>query len=174
MNDFKNYDGVVNLFRSVNCIGKENCFFVTFKNNNREGLKYGALGAIGGAVGAGIAAAVSSFSSGVLQGIEAYEGLLFNQTEMGLGIIPLSQNGVQMFLNVDKLEAHPERFVFIPNQYIESIVVKNFNIFNKKMQKVNIKLTDGYTFYQVARLKEKNVNYQESEFGRFVSRYKKK
>ena len=79
-----------------------------------------------------------------------------------------------MFLNVDKLEAHPERFVFIPNQYIESIVVKNFNIFNKKMQKVNIKLTDGYTFYQVARLKEKNVNYQESEFGRFVSRYKKK
>ncbi len=170
MNDFKNYDGVVNLFRSVNCIGKENCFFVTFKNNNREGLKYGAMGAIG----AGIAAAVSSFSSSMLQGIEAYEGLLFNQTEMGLGIIPLSQKGIQMFLNVDKLEARPECFIFIPNQYIESIVVKNFNIFNKKMQKVNIKLTDGYTFYQVARLKEKSVNYQEAEFKKFMDRYKKR
>lgn len=169
MYDFKNYDGVVNLFRSVNCIGRENCFFVTFKNTSRESFKYGALGV----VGVGISAAVSTFSSGMVKSIDAYEGLLFNQTEMGLGIIPLSQKSVQMFLNVDKLEAHPECFIFIPNQYIESIIVKNFNIFNKKMQKINIKLTDGYTFYQLARLKEKSVNYQETEFRRFMDRYKK-
>ena len=173
--DFKTWEGAVNLFRSVNCIGRENCIFLTFINGGRAGAKYGVAGGIGGLVGAGIAYAVtSSIPKGLIQELENYEGLLMNQTENGIGIIPLTQKGVQMFLNADKLYPLPDRFIFIPNQFIAGVEIKNYNMFNRGMQKVNIKLTDGNVIHQVARLKEKNVIYQEREFGKFVSRYKNK
>ena len=156
-NDFKTWDGALNLFRSVKCIGRENCIFLAFIN---------VLGSI-----------FYSFVAvqyGIAGGIGGYDGLLINQTEMGIGIIPLAQKGVQTTLNADKLYPLFDRFIFIPNQLIEGIEIKNYNMFNKGMQQVNIALTDGSVLLFLARLKEKNVIYQEREFGKFVSRYKNK
>ena len=166
--DFKTNDGVVNIFRNLNCLGMDNCYFVTFRDTNSEAFKYGAFGAVGGALGA-----AAAFSSGMVEGMKNYDGLLINQTENGLGIIPLVTQGVQLILNPDKMVAEPNRFFFIPNQYIASIIVKKFNIFNKKTQKVRIKLTDGTEFKLLAHVSEKNISYQESNFAKFMNKYSK-
>ena len=34
--DFKTIDGAMEIFKSLNCIGNDNCIFVTFKDTNRE------------------------------------------------------------------------------------------------------------------------------------------
>ena len=104
--DFKTIDGAMEIFKSLNCIGNENCIFVTFKDTNREGLKYGALGAVGGA----IAGAAASFSNGMLAGIQGFDGMLINLTETGLGIIPLKSKKIQLTLKIDNMEPLLDRF----------------------------------------------------------------
>ena len=167
--DFKTQEGVMEIFRSVNCIGNENCFFVTYKNPNREGAKYGL---IGGALGASIAAVAAS-SIAAAESVQDYEALLINQTENGLGIIPLTSNGVQLVANVSKMQPLVNSFMFIPNESIEQIEVKNYNFLNKKVQKVNITIAGAKTLHQLAHTSDKNIPYQESNFARFMSKYKK-
>lgn len=165
--DFKTNEGVIEIFKSLNCIGNDNCFFVSFKDTNREGFKAGALGAVGGALGA-----AAAFATGVVEGIEGFDGLLINATEKGLGLVPLSVKGVQLMLNADKMEPQLDRFVFIANENIEDISVKNFNVFNKKTQKVHIKLKGGTTIHQLAHVSEKAIPYQETNFAKFMNKYK--
>ena len=62
MEEFNTKEKVEELFESVNGLGENNCIFLCFIDTNREGLKYGALGALGGVVGGAIAGAVA-FSS---------------------------------------------------------------------------------------------------------------
>lgn len=165
--DFKTNEGVIEIFKSLNCIGNDNCFFVSFKDTNREGFKAGALGAVGGALGA-----AAAFATGVVEGIEGFDGLLINATEKGLGLVPLSVKGVQLMLNADKMEPQLDRFVFIANENIEDISVKNFNVFNKKTQKIHIKLKGGTTIHQLVHVSEKAIPYQETNFDKFMNKYK--
>lgn len=161
--DFKTIEGAMEIFRNLNCIGNDNCIFVTFKDTNREGFKYGALGAVGGAI-----AGAAAFSNGMLNGIEGFDGLLINCTELGLGIVPLKSNGVQLVLKVEKMEPQLDRFVFISNENIDSIIIKNFSFLNKKTQKVKIKIKGGKTLHQLARKVEKTIPYQEENFAKFM------
>ena len=142
--NFKTIDGAMEIFKSLNCIGNENCIFVTFKDTNREGFKYGALGAVGGA----IAGAAASFSNGMLAGIQGFDGMLINLTETGLGIIPLKSKKIQLTLKIDNMEPLLDRFVFVANENVESIIIKNFSFLNKKTKKVKIKLKDGMVLHQ--------------------------
>lgn len=48
MEEFNTKEKVEELFRNVNGLGENNCIFLCFLDTNREGLKYGALGADGG------------------------------------------------------------------------------------------------------------------------------
>jgi len=166
--DFKTNEGVIELFKSINSIGNENCFFVTFKDSSKEGAKAGALGAVGGLLGA-----ASSFANGIVEGIEGYDGLLINQTERGLAIIPLRNQGVLLTLKFDKMEPQLDKATFIPNENIKEIIVKNFNIFNKKMQKVKIILENEKNLHLLARITEPTIPYQESNFAKFMNKYKK-
>ena len=165
--DFKTIDGAMEIFKSLDCIGNENCIFVTFKNTNREGFKYGALGAVGGVVGA-----AASFSNGMLEGIQGFDGMLINLTETGLGIIPLKSKKIQLTLKIDNMEPLLDRFVFVANENIESIIIKNFSFLNKKTKKVKIKLKDGMVLHQLARVVEKSIPYQEGNFSRFMDKCK--
>ena len=128
--NFKTLEGAMEIFKSLNCIGNENCIFVTFKDTNREGLKYGALGAVGGA----IAGAAASFSNGMLAGIQGFDGMLINLTETGLGIIPLKSKKIQLTLKIDNMEPLLDRFVFVANENVESIIIKNFSFLNELTQ----------------------------------------
>ena len=166
--DFKTIEGAMEIFRNLNCIGNDNCIFVTFKDTNREGFKYGALGAVGGA----IAGAAASFSNGMLAGIQGFDGMLINLTETGLGIIPLKSKKIQLTLKIDNMEPLLDRFVFISNENIDSIIIKNFSFLNKKTKKVKIKLKDGMVLHQLARVAEKSIPYQEGNFSRFMDKCK--
>lgn len=165
--DFKTIDGAMEIFKSLNCIGNENCIFVTFKDTNREGFKYGALGAVGGVVGA-----AASFSNGMLAGIQGFDGMLINLTETGLGIVPLKSKKIQLTLKIDNMEPLLDRFVFVANENIDSIIIKNFSFLNKKTKKVKIKLKDGMVLHQLARVVEKSIPYQEGNFSRFMDKCK--
>ncbi len=168
--DFKTSNGVMEIFRSLNCIGNENCFFLAFKDTTKQGMKYGALGgALGGAIGGAIAAGIA----GMAEGLDGFDALLINQTESGLGIVPLKAKGVQLVLSPEKLELQLERYSFVPNENIEEIIVKNFNIFNKKAQKIILKI-GGKKFNLFARINEKTIPYQEENFTKFMNKYKKK
>ena len=177
MNNFKTLEGAMEMFKNNNCLGTENCIFATFKDTNADGMKAGAAGAIGGAVGGAIAAFASGMAStlqdGSLQNLNGFEGMLINQTENGLGLIPLNVKGVQLMLNIDKMEADPSKFVFVSNDNIEEITVKKFNIFNKKVQRVKIVIKGGTTLRLLAHVSEKNISYQESNFAKFMNKYSK-
>ena len=51
MDEFNTKEKVEELFKSVDGLGENNCIFLCFIDTNREGLKYGALGAFSTGVG---------------------------------------------------------------------------------------------------------------------------
>ena len=71
MDEFNTKEKVEELFKSVDGLGENNCIFLCFIDTNREGLKYGALGALG-AVGGGAIAGVAAFSSGIVDGMTTF------------------------------------------------------------------------------------------------------
>lgn len=165
--NFKTYEEALDLFRKVNCIGDDNCIFVTYKDPNINSTKYALFGAVGGAIGA-----MAAFTNGMVEGLEGCDGLLINQTENGLGLIPLLSKGMQMVVNVSKMEPQLDRFVFVPNNAIESIEIKNFNFLNKKLQKVTIKINGLKPLYHVAKVSDKDIEYQEQNFTKFMNKCK--
>ena len=177
MEEFDTKERAEELFRNVNGLGEKNCIFICFLDTNREGLKYGALGALGGVVGGavvGAAAGAAAFSSGVVDGMNRKsDGYLINWTEKGLGIIPLDATAVMLTLNPAKLKADTSSYFFVNNEQIESIVVKNFNIFNSSTKKVIIALKNNQKLHLMARLNEKLIPYQNENLSKFAERYKK-
>lgn len=170
--DFKTNEGVTEIFRSMGCLGNDNCFFVTYKDYAKNTLPIVVAGGLGGAVAAAAAGAAQTANQ---KDLSQYEGLLINQNERGLGIIPLrSAHGMQWMVNVAKMTPIFEEAVFIPNEMIESIEVKNFNFLNKKVQKVYIRLKGvDNPIYQLVRIKEKEIPYQEVNFVKFMEKYHK-
>lgn len=173
MEEFNTKEKVEELFESVNGLGENNCIFLCFIDTNREGLKYGTLGALGGVVGGAIAGAVA-FSSGVVDGMNRKsDGYLINWIENGLGIIPLDATGVMLTLTPAKLKADTSSYFFVSNEQIESVVVKNFNIFNSSTKKVIIALKNNQKLHLMARLNEKLIPYQNENLSKFAEKYKK-
>lgn len=175
MADYKTLEGASELFQSVDGLSVQNNIFLVYKNTTREGMKAGLAGGLaGGLMSAGLPGVIiktGKAAETVLEG--KFTGLLINQTENGLGIIPMHQKGLQLTLNADKLEPEPENYIFIGNEAISEIKIKNFNIFNKKVQKVNI-FVDKYKLYLMARISEKNIPYQQENFTKFMNQYKTK
>ena len=171
MNDFKTFDGAFELFRGVGSVGNENCIFVTYKDTGRDGMKYGLMGALGGAAGGAIAGA-ASFMNGMADGLNKnFDGLLINQTENGLGIIPLTTDGIALTISPAKLHPNVSDFVFIPNEGIEEIKVKGLPL-NKNIKKLKIKIRDFKTLHLTFNRKEKSVPYQEENTALFIEKNK--
>ncbi len=161
---FNTLEEAMEIFRKVNCVGSDNCIFTIYKDPNVDAAKYAMFGAVGGAIAA--------MSSGPQEWLEKEQAFLVNQTESGLGLIPLKSKA-QMVINVSKMEPQLDKYVFIPNETIESVEIKNFNFLNKKIQKVYIKISGRNILKEVAKVKDKDIEYQEANFARFMSRYKK-
>lgn len=162
--NYKTYEETLEIFKKVNCAGDENIIFVTHKDSNKEAAQYVVFGAVG--------EAVAAFSQGILDGIEGYDGLLINATDKGLGIIPLRAKGIQLLINISNMEPQLDSYFFIPYEKVEDITIKNFNIFNKKIQKLDIKIKDSKTIHQLVKVSDKEVLYQENNFARFMNKYK--
>ena len=79
MQEFDSLEKVKELFKSVGCEGKENCYFVTYKDFQK--------------------------SSGMVNGMEyPYYGLLINQTEDGLGVFFLNQEKFSLQVLISNLK----------------------------------------------------------------------
>ena len=101
------------------------------------------------------------------------DGYLINWTEKGLGIIPLDATAVMLTLTPAKLKADTSSYFFVNNEQIESIVVKNFNIFNSSTKRVIIALKNKQKLHLMSRLNEKLIPYQNENLSKFAERYKK-
>ena len=102
------------------------------------------------------------------------DGFLFNQTDMGIGVFVLKATKALLTYSPDKFEPDLSKFFFIRYEDIQALEVKNFNIFNKKIQAINIYLNNGVKGNLMAPVSDKHLPYQQQCFANFCANYKKK
>lgn len=169
--DFLTNDQAYSLFELVEGLGMQNNYFVAMRDTAKDGVAYGVAGGAGAIAGAIAANAMDKKNA--LANV-AFDGLLINDTEAGLGIIPLVNKGMVMSFNPSKMTAKPNRYFFIPNEAIKEIIVKNYNILNPKVKRFEVKLADGTKISVLLRAKEKDVAYQSNAIEKLMAKYGKK
>lgn len=191
--DFCNLEKVTNIFQSVNGLGNTNCIIVALDqeynpssqsllatNSTIAGAK---IGGIGGAVAGGIvgSAIQNSINEQLKKSIESLKnpelaiffdksticGWIINFTERGIGFIPLTDNK-KFIVNLRESIANPDSYVFVENQYIKGIELKNKPLNFKKDKKIlKIIFNDG-TINPISVLmvstKSDVIEYQEENF----------
>ena len=96
MEEFNTIEKIRKLFKDVNCEGKENCYFIAYKDMTRN--------------------------SGMVNGMEyPYDALLINRTENGLGVFYLQQDGIPWKYNISKMHVDKNSYFFIKNEDIKII-----------------------------------------------------
>lgn len=157
MEEFNTIDAIGGLFSRVNCVGQYNCFFAGYVDTTSSaGLFGGALGGLAGGIVAGMN--------------KKCDGYLINQTERGIGLIPLNSKGFSN--NLAKMKADINSFIFIDQGNIKSVTIKKANLISLVTKKVVINLADGSKYNLLVNNKEKNLPYHETNFNNFINGYK--
>ena len=167
MEDFKSYENAEKMFAENDCVGLENCIFIAWKDSNQSGAQYGMMATMG---------IMGSTIAGVLDKGDAlkniyYDGFLINETEKGLGFIPLWYKTITLTANLDKMEAKFNNFFFIGFDDIEKITVKNYSFINHNIKRLKIRLQKGAKIQLIMNVKEKLAPYHEGNFARFLERH---
>lgn len=148
MEEFNTLEQVKELFNKVDCIGNENCYFIAFKDLQRN--------------------------SGMVNGMEyPYNALLINQTENGLGIFYIKPEKFSLKLDITKMKVVTDSYFFVKNDEIKNITVKNFAIFNSKTKRISIKLNNGKHHQLYAKTTDNMVPYQIENLSKFIEKYSK-
>lgn len=148
MNEFNDLEKVKELFKKEKGNGKENIYFVAYKDMQK--------------------------SSGMVSGMEyPYEGLLINQNENGIGMFYLKQPGLVLTQNLEKMNLDKDSYIFISNDKIVEIKIKNYALLNSKIKRIEIKTNNKMNYKLFAKIKEKNIPYQEENFIKFIEKYSK-
>lgn len=170
MDDFKTLNGALNLFRSVNCIGNQNIILIAHKNSN-SGTMTSMI--VGGAIGSIASSMERTAGAGFKVEIGEYDALVLNFTEYGIGFIPLKLQGKRLTKwTMDKMQPNMSNFVFVSNNSIEKITVKNNSIIDKS-KRIILKIQGNVTFDLIAYMEEKLVPYQKDSMNSLVSMYSK-
>lgn len=145
MEEFNSIEKVKELFEKEKCEGKENIYFIAYKDVQK--------------------------SSGMVNGMEyPYDAVIINQTDKGIGMIYLVQPGLVLTQNLTKMNIKEGSFQFIKSDEIEEIKIKNYALFNSKTKRISIKTKDkNHKLY--AKLLEKNIPYQTENFEKFIQKY---
>ncbi len=174
MDDFSTYQGALEVFRRVNCVGeRENCIIGTIvdlsKSSEANGAIAGmsALGAVGYIVGGALGRDRDLRTSRIYDFMFA----LINFTETGVGIIPLQGGGMKV--NPEKQSPFYEGFVFYYYQEISDISFKNYMGLRKSVKAVAITLLSGAKLCFNANMTEKALPYQVNGMANLVGRYQK-
>lgn len=147
MEEFNNIEKVKALFASVNGLGNENLFFVACQDKEKV--------------------------SGAAAGMEyPYDGLLINQTENGIGMFYLKQPGLVLTQNLSKMNLDKDSYMFISNDEIKEIKIKNYALLNSKVKRISINTKDK-SYKLFAKIEEKNIPYQTENFTKFLEKYGK-
>ncbi len=161
-------NGAYNLFKNYNMIGNYNCLFygiyekpITPAEVAASVLLVGALNAVGGSV------------VGVIpSGGKFYPGYLINQTEYGIGLIPLEPASFTTQYPINKMKIVPNSYIFINRNNIKNITVKRNPLCLKpSIRFVTIETIDGAKIKFRVSKKDKFITYQESNFTNFMSQY---
>ncbi|MBQ3475626.1 MAG: hypothetical protein IJH20_05600 [Bacilli bacterium] len=144
MEEFDTLEKVIELFKKSKYYYDENNIFIVYKDMQK--------------------------SSGLKSGMEyPYEGLIINETNKGLAMIPLKQGGIVLTQSINKMEIDKERdIIFIPNEDITSITIKNFALLNSKTKRISIKTNDGKNYLLFGKINEKSIPYQQENFTKFI------
>ena len=143
IDEYNTNEKALALFRNINCLGEYNNVFVSFID-------------------------MQVISEGPRP-----DGYLINQTEKGLGMYFLHDTGhAWTSQNINRLKIDKEQHIFISNEDIKKVFIKNYNFINKKVKKVCIELNGGYKFNLMIRLVEKDIPYHEENFAKFINNYK--
>ena len=156
MEEFNTLEKIRDLFKKNNCEGNDNCYIIAYKNVSQSpAAVFG--GAVGGMVGA-------------ME--QPWDALLINETENGLGIIYLENTKIfTLKVKPDNLKLKDNSFIFIPNEEIKSIKVKNYGLLNKSVKNITIK-TNKETFHLISNVKEKDIEYQNDNIIKFAEKHK--
>lgn len=102
-----------------------------------------------------------------------YEGLIINETEQYLAMIPLKQGGLVLTQSVKKMQIDNKRdIIIIPKENIISITVKNYALFNSSTKRISIKTNDNKNYLLYAKINEKDLPYQKDNFTKFIESHK--
>ena len=174
MDDFSTYQGACAIFSKVNSLSeKGNCIFGAIVDQSKSAsftgsmIGEGAFGAVGYVVG-GI---LGQERDQRISRIYDYLFVLFNFTENGVGIMPLSGGGLK--INPEKLKPSYDGFVFYYYQELAGITAKNYYGIRKSVKAITITLNNGGKLHFNANMAEKTLPYQENAMKVFVDRFGK-
>lgn len=168
MEEFNTLESVRQLFKSINCLGEENCFFISFINNTSNATLVGGI--LGGAIGGAIGAVIDSTSNTSTCNCK---GFLVNQTEKGIALIPFDYEGIAWTNPIKKMKAQVNSYKFIAQEEIDKVIIKNANLISAVTKNVTIVLKDATRINLVVNKKQKDISYHEENFSKFINTYKK-
>ena len=152
MEEFNTIEKVKALFESVGGWKNENLFFVTCQDKQKV--------------------------SGMVAGMEyPYDGLLINSTEKGITMFYLKAgalSGLITLANPSKMTLDKQNYIFIPQDNIKEIKIKNFALLNSKTKRIEINTLDGKSHKLYAKIEEKDFPYQKENFTKWIEKYSNK
>ena len=172
MDDFSTYQGALNIFRNVNCVGQtENCIIGTIVDYSRSSeftasmAGYGALGPAGYVIGN----MLGRERDERISRLNSFIFALLNFTEFGVGIMPLQGGGLK--INPERLTPCYDAFFFLYYQELSGIKAKNYYGIRKSVKSIKITLTNNKKLFFNANMSEKTLPYQENAMKQVVGRF---
>ena len=151
MEDFNTIEKVEELFKSVDGLGSNNSFFVASQDKEKQ--------------------------TGMVAGMEyPYDGLLINESDKGIGMFYLKAgalSGLFTLAKPSKMTLDKDNYIFIPNDNLGDITVKNFALLNSKTKRIEINTLDGKCHKIYVNVDEKDFPYQKENFAKFIEKHSK-
>ena len=151
MEEFNTIEKAKELFRSVGDESEEKCIIFAYYDTTKETMQAGIVG-------------------GAFAGAGAIGGV----TNNGIGIIPLDNDGIMWSFSSAKLKPNLSSYFFISFEQIQSIIVKDLNIFNKSIKRIKIVLINNQNLCLLSKVNLKQMPYQTENLAKFVEQYQNK
>lgn len=149
MEEFNSIEKVKVLFEEVEGWGRENLSFVACKDKQKV--------------------------SGMAEGMEyPYDGLLINASEKGIGMFYLKASALSGLITLatpSKMKLDKQNYIFIPNEDIKEVKVKNFALLNSKTKRIEINTLEGKSHRLYTKVDEKDFPYHKDNFTKFIEKY---
>lgn len=143
MKEFDTLEKLEEYFKKVNCYGNDNCCFIC---STMQNFQFGIIGAL-----------VSEKKN------KNIRGYLLNKNENGICLIPIIKDTIM------KNKVDLDNYIFIKNDDIDKITIKNEEIGFKKI-KIELKNKTKYILKVSKRII--NMNYHKTNLDRFIEIYK--
>ena len=182
MEEFNTIEKAKELFRSVGDEKKKKCIIFAYYDTTKEAMQAGIVGgafagagAIGGAIAGAVIGGTKQQPTYIFNELNnRRDGYLIKLTNNGIGIIPLDNDGIMWSFSSAKLKPNLSSYFFISFEQIQSIIVKDLNIFNKSIKRIKIVLINNQNLCLLSKVNLKQMPYQTENLAKFVEQYQNK